>query len=1128
VENRTGASKPEAIAFASFAHPFYDCPVNLTHLEVHSHFTLLGGTASVEQLVDRAAADGLAHLALTDTNALYGAVAFARACRQANLQPIIGMTLTVAAPPEIGQITEPAPGRLVLLATNPAGYRSLCRLSSLIQGSPEREALAQRGLTWDDLAANREGLICLSGGRCGWIERSLRAGNRAAAQVYAGRLAGIFDENAGLTLEIQAAADLPIASEVNALAQRLGLPTVAVQPIYCLAADDAPRLRLLTAIRENRPLDETRSATAAAEVPSHWLSPDEMVARFAAFPHALAQSGEIAARCGDALPAGQTIWPALKLPADQTPDAALARAAYAGLAARGPSSDSKDKTGIVYQARLDHELAAIAGHGYAPLFLVVADAVRFARSQGIPVSTRGSVANSLVAYCTGITTVDPIEHGLLFERFLNPARAAPPDIDLDFCSRRRDEVLHYLRDAYGAEHVALIGTVSTLRAQSAIRETGKAYGLAESEIARLAALAPHHWHPDPRRRDKRTVEDVLAEIADAKEREIVRIAFTLVGQPDHLSVHPGGVIIVPGLLTDIVPVQWAPKGFLITQFEHGDVEAIGLPKMDLLGIRALTVLSDAAELIRAHDPAFRLDAIPLADPVTGDLLARGETIGVFQCESDGAQRTLRKLKARTVRDLAIANAFFKPGPAMGGMADAFVRRYRGEARVAYLHPALEPILRDTKGVLIFQEQVLRVAREVAGLDWAQADQLRRGMGHFGADQMAALREQFIAGCLRPPPDGPGLAPAQAATLWEQIMSFAGYGFNQGHATAYADVSYRSAYLKAHWPAEFLAARLADYGGFHHPAVYMAEAIRLGIAVRPPHVNFSGEAFTLVNQRMAGTAGHAVNESANQRITSSPFAHAPFAILFMGLGQVRDLRRNAVAAIIAERGQRPFHSLADLLSRVELQAKEVQHLIQCGALDGLGGSRAAMLSEAEPLRRAARKSGARQPALQLALPFDATEDELARSETGQSGRTPELVRGGDVPTFAALPAAEQAQRLAWEQRILGLPVSALAHPLAAARDPAPDHLPLRRLGEAPGRPVTVAGVRLPGWTGGPGFFLADGDTFVIAKGEKSLRAPAAWRPLLIRGRWLNDNWGNAWLQIDQITELRDMVATQNEP
>jgi DNA polymerase III subunit alpha len=1166
--------------------------VAFTHLEVHSHFTLLGGTASVTELAARAATDGMSHLALTDTNALYGAVAFGRACRERRVQPIIGMTMTVSAPtPPLprtgsGEVGAAQSGQLVLLATDPDGYRSLCRLSSLIQGNPEREMLAVRGLSWEEIQAHREGLICLSGGRQGWIERYLRAGDLAAAQVYAGRLAGIFDDQAYLSLEIRSEADRSIAGEVVALGRRLGMPAVAVQPIYCLMPEDAPRLRLLAAIRENRPLgnpaaheeeeEETQlepderaqapgvqtsppkvAAAPALEVWSrpvsgasdgltgeaelHWLNSADLALRFAGFPEAIAETARIAARCGDVLPSGKPIWPALKLPAGETPDEALAELATAGLrarygqesgigdqesgisdppsASRNPatlrSEDNSPQSAISPQlpassfqqsaaSRLAHELAAIASHGYAPLFLVVADAVRFAREHGIPVSTRGSVANSLVAYCTGITTVDPLEHGLLFERFLNPARANPPDIDLDFCSRRRDEVLRHLRDAYGAKHVALVGTVSTMRLQSAIRETGKAYGLDEATIGRLAALAPHHWHPDPRRRDKRTMDDVLAEIADPRQREVVRKAYTLVGQPDHLSVHPGGAVITPGPLTDFVPVQWAPKGFLITQFEHGDVEAIGLPKIDLLGIRALTVLSDTAEAVGLTHPGFRVDQIPLDDPATGDILMRGDTIGVFQCESDGAQRTLRKLRAHTVRDLAIANAFFKPGPAMGGMADAFVRRYRGQEPVRYLHPALEPILRDTKGVLIFQEQVLRVACEVAGLDWGQADQLRRGMGHFGADEMAALREQFVEGCLRPLPDGPGLPPAQAATLWEQVMAFAGYGFNQGHATAYADVSYRSAYLKAHYPAEFLCARLADYGGFHHPAIYMAEAIRLGIAVRPPHVNYSGEAFTLTIDDRQWTM------NCDQ---PSSIVYRPSSVLWMGLGQVRDLRRSAVAAITAERARAPFRGAADLLGRVDLQAKETMHLIQCGALDGLGRARADLLAKAEELRRSMRKGRGKAQPLQLALPFE---------ESATISKTPISM---SEPLPAAVPPELLPQYLAWETHILGLPVSALADPLALVADGLPEHLPLRRLPEQPGRPVTTAGVRLPGWTGGQGFFLCDGETFVIAKPPKSMRTPQPWLPLVIRGRWVGDSWGSSWLQVDQLNEVHQETKKQ---
>ncbi len=1032
---------------------FYDPAMSFTHLEVHSHFTLLGATPSVPALVARAQADGLSHLALTDTNALYGAVQFARACRDAGIRPIIGMTVTVADAPVLEAAA--TPGHLVFLATGPAGYRSLCRLSSLLQGSADRETLAARGLAWEDLTAHREGLICLSGGQQGWIERYLRAGDHAAAQRYAARLAGVFDKHTSLTLELHEPADEAVAQEVQALGHRLGLATVAVQPVYCLTPGEWPQLRLLAAIRQNARIDDkvagqTPGQRAGPQI--HWLSPHEVAARFVRFPEVVTQTAAIAALCGDCLPDGRPIWPALKLPRDQTIDAGLSDLARAGVASRYDAASPLQATA---QARLAAELAAITQHGYAPLFLVVADIVRFARAQEIPVSTRGSVANSLVAYCIGITTVDPIEHGLLFERFLNPARANPPDIDLDFCSRRRDEVLRYVRETYGADHVALIGTISTLQLQSAVRETGKAYGLPAAQIDRLVSQLPHRWHPDPRRRDRRTMDDVLATIDDPLARDTVRMAYALVGQPDHLSVHPGGVVITPGPLTDVLPVQWAPKGFLITQYEHADVETLGLAKMDLLGIRALTVLADTADAVRqGPDPVFRLATIPLDDPATGELIARGETIGVFQCESDGAQRTLRKLCARTVRDLAVANAFFKPGPAMGGMANAFVRRYRGEEPVTYLHPALEPILGPTMGVLIFQEQVLRLAHETAGLSWAQADQLRRGMSHFGAHEMAALRDEFVTGCQRPPPAGPGFSPAQANILWEQVMPFAGYGFNQGHATAYADVSYRSAYLKTHHPAEFLCARLADYGGFHHPAIYMAEAVRLGLDVRPPHVNHSAAAFNLVDGR----------------------------ILYMGLGQVRDLRRAAVDELLDERARRPFAGLRDLAQRVALRPKEIDHLIRCGALDGLAASRAALLDEAAEIGR--------HSAGQLAFVFER-------------------------PT---VPSETLRQRWDWEEELLGLPVSAFADPLALVQARLPDHVTLNELPASAGRPVLTAGVRLPGWTGGPGFFLGDGQTFVIARGDKTAKTPPPWRPLLVRGRWVDDGWGSFWFQVGEATTV----------
>ena len=453
---------------------------------------------------------------------------------------------------------------------------------------------------------------------------------------------------------------------------------------------------------------------------------------------------------------------------------------------------------------------------------------------------------------------------------------------------------------------------------------------------------------------------------------------------------------------------------------------------------------------------------------------------MFQCESDGAQRTLRKLKARTVADLAIANAFFKPGPAMGGMAAAFVRRYRGEEAVAYLHPALKPILGPTKGVLIFQEQILRLAREIAGLTWAQADQLRRGMSHFGADQMTAIREQFVQGCRRPPPDGPGFSLAQANTLWDQVMPFAGYGFNQGHATAYADVSFRSAYLKAHYPAEFLCARLADHGGFHHPAIYMAEAVRLGFAVRPPHVNFSGETFSLTKDE-----GRMTMEGRPRMPNDSPssFVGSPSSTLFMGLGQVRDLRHAAIAGILQERERAAFTGVRDLLRRVDLRPKEIDHLIRCGALDGLAGSRAALLAEAGQISRGSAEQ----------MTFDFASADVP----------PETLR----------------QRWDWEAELLGLPVSAFADPLALVRERLPVHTPLAELPASRGRPTTVAGVRLPGWTGGPGFFLGDGETFVIVRADRTTKHPAPWQPLLVQGRWVGDGWGSFWLHADQVSPVQ---------
>lgn len=1090
---------------------------NFTHLHVHSHYTFLGAIPSVEDLAARAAEEGFSHLALTDSHALYGAIAFARACARHAIQPIIGMAVqmqplvstqtrhstTNGARP--GAAREVGADWIVLLAENAQGYRSLCRLSSALQGAADREQRLALGLDWETLRANREGLTCVVGGRRSRVYAALHRGDGAAASRYLAQMAGLFDQRTFLALELHTQADVEIAQEMVGLGARLGLGSVAVQPVYSLAEDEREQFRLLAAIDRNCAIDSVSPDTlphlGQPQVDVHWLSSGAMVRRFELFPQALSHVGEVLAPLEPALPDGRPIWPVLELRGDPTPQAALRTWAESGMRKRYPLAPTGGFAPSIQQ-RFDAELGMIERQGFAPFFLMVADVVAFARRKRIPVSTRGSVANSLIAYCLGITTVDPLAHNLLFERFLNPSRSGLPDIDLDFCSARRDEVLHYVRAKYGPERVALLATVNTMRPKSALRETAKAYGVDEAMIRRLIKQLTDRNHPDPRRRVVGTVAAMLAELSSPLERRIVEDAFKLVGRPHYLSIHPGGVAVTPGPSTDYFPVQWTPKGFLVSQFAHDDMEALGLPKMDLLGIRALTVLADTAELVRAYeDPTFGLESIPLEDAQTARLIATGDTVGVFQCDSNGARRTLRQLQARNVHDLAVANAFFKPGPATGGMAAGFIRRYRGQEAVSYLHPALAPILASTQGVLLFQEQILRVAVEIAGLSWGEADNLRRGMSKFAQDAMEEMATRFIEGCLRPGPTGPELSRPQAEQLWGQVLAFAGYGFNQGHATAYADVSYRSAYLKAHYPAPFFAARLANYGGFHHPAIYMAEAIRWGIRVRPPHINYSDQRFTLryFARRPNQTDKSGPEQNGSRSDNNEGQANGRVPVLWMGLGQVHSLRQAAVQAILQARTGGPFESLSDLCRRVPLQKKELRHLIQCGALDGLGQNRATLLAQSEDEKFLARLERRREQetAPQLAFDFGTEIDAPA------AGVEPEVTESPGT-------------RLDWEKSILGWPVSVT--PLETVAGALDGLHTLAHAAAHKGDRVAVGAYRLPGWTGGAGCFVGDGRTFCTAILPKALSSLRQWQPVCLTGRWAEDEWGSPWFQVETVRRL----------
>jgi DNA-directed DNA polymerase III PolC len=592
------------------------------------------------------------------------------------------------------------------------------------------------------------------------------------------------------------------------------------------------------------------------------------------------------------LPAGQTAIQALRLRAEQ---GAVKR--YGQINPR-------------IQDRLNHELSVIETKGYTPLFLIMEEIVSHARQLGIPISSRGSAASSLVAYCLEITTPDPLELDLFFERFLNPARESPPDIDTDICSRRRNEVINFVYQRYGAEHVAMVATINRFRRRSALREAAKAYGYTPEEIKTLVDQLPRRWRGPQSRRTEAPFEDLIKRYPGSHYQKLFADAAGLIGVPRHLSIHPGGMVISPGPMTDLVPTQLASKGVVITQFDLDSVSHLGLVKIDLLGIRGLTVLGDVAQELQSRSPGSytspldALDEIPIQDPITAELLQAGGTIGCFQIESPGMRATLKEIQARSMDDLMIALALYRPGPLTGGLKDAFVRRHRGEEEITHLHPALSAVLEETYGVILYQEQVLRIAHELAGLSLADADLLRRAMSHFDpGKQMVTLQEKFIAGAWEHSQIPPGIAEH----VWELMAAFAGYGFPKAHAASYAQISWRAAWSKAHHPSIFMAAVLANWGGYYRQPVYLNEARRLGLKLHAPNVNYAQRQFSV-----------------------SYIAGEPE--LFMGLDQVRELTRRTQKRIMKGR---PFNSLADFLTRVDPRPLEAENLIRVGAFEGLG-------------------------------------------------------------------------------------------------------------------------------------------------------------------------------------------------
>ena len=847
------------------------------HLTAHSAYSLQDGLALPAELAQAAQADGMPALGLTDHRLLSGSVEFVLACREAGVQPLLGLEIDLEA------------GPLALLAMSMPGWSNLCRLSSSLALRDNPEAACPLGL----LASCSAGLIALSDPR------------RDPAGKQLGILKEFFPKRLYLTLQ-DPAHSLPLSD----FARRNSLPLVITHPIYYLTSDQAALQRTISAIRLNCPIEHLPPESAAPDG-AYFVKGQEIENRFKGFRAALAATQEIAERCRFELPLGVAHMPTVPLPLGLTAAQTLRQKAEAGA-----TRLYREITPVI-QARLDHELQAIAGMGFEPLFLHVEEILEYARRTGVPFSSRGSAASSLVAHCLGITSPDPLRLDLYFERFINPARTTPPDIDTDLCSRRRDSVIQHVFDTYGAERVAMVGTINRFRPRSALGEIAKAHGLVPGKVREMVGQLPYAFFS--RMQDEEEGElppSAFTELRTAYPspdyQRIFDEAEALLKLPRHLSVHAGGLIVAPGSLTDLVPVMRSgSKGVTITQLDLEAVEALGLVKIDLLGIRGLTVLGDVAGFIHASwpdeasSPLAVLESIPADDPETAQRVETGGTIGCFQIESPGMRATLREIHARSEDDIMAALALYRPGPLSGGLKDAFVRRFKGEEPVSHLHPALAPLLNETFGVILYQEQVLRIAHELAGFSLAEADLLRRAMSHFDpGKRMQELEHKFVSQAQ----SRSGVPPETGERVWEMMAAFAGYGFPKAHAASYARVSWRSAWCKSHFPAEFMAAVLANWGGYYNQWVYLSEARRLGLTIRPPHVNYSGRNFGLADPGMGQNA------------------------LFMGLDQVRDLTGRTIERILHNR---PFQTLEEFLARVDPRRQEAENLVRVGAFDDLG-------------------------------------------------------------------------------------------------------------------------------------------------------------------------------------------------
>src|SRR5271167_2163570 len=995
--------------------------MSFVHLHVHTQYSLLDGANKIGPLIEHAKASGMEAIAMTDHGNMFGAVEFYQKAKAVGVKPIIGCEVYLAPGKRTDRTQVPRSDdfdgggnfHLIVLAQNREGYRNLCRLLTTAY---------QDGLYYkprvdkDILGELSNGLIVLSGCLSGEIARWLRQDRmdkaRETAEVYAKMFPGRY------YLELQDnKLHSPYNDALREIGKQVGLPLVATNDCHYLHRDDAKAHEVLLCIQTGKTMaDETRWRFDTDEL--YVKTPDEMATAFGADAEELRNSVEIARRIDFEFEFGKFHFPVYKSGPDVDLNAEMETRAREGLTARLTEIRARraDVDESQYQERIDREIPVIRDMGFSGYMLIVADFIGYARGLGIPVGPgRGSVVGSLVSYALGITEVDPVEHRLLFERWLNPGRKSMPDIDVDFCFERRDEVLTYVRRKYGDDRVAQIITFGTIKGKQAIRDVGRVLGLSFAETDRIVKL-----YPAPKQGRDFPLKDALEmepRLADERKKnpELFDYAFKLEGLLRHASRHAAGVVISDLPLADMVPLyvdkERTEEAVSITQYSMKGVEEIGLIKFDFIALKNLTLITNTLDLIAAGGQvAPDLTRLALDDPESFRLLARGDTVGVFQMEGSGMRRFLTEMKPNCFEDVIAAISLFRSGTLDAGMVEPFIHRKHGKEPVEYDHPLLEPVLRDTYGIIIYQEQVMRAAQALAGYTLEEADILRYAMGKKNKAVMEKERAGFIDGAKKN-----GVNAALAASIFEKIETFASYGFNRSHAAAYALTTYTTGYLKAHYPHEFMAALMSlDMDDVDKTYKNIAALRDMKIAILPPDVNQSRVKFTV--------AGGAIR---------------------FGLAAIRGVGSKPAEAIIAEREARgPFESITDFCLRVGAQLisrRVLEALIKCGAFDSVSAVRAALMAEAENAIKLAQKA----------------QSDAEKNQIGLFGGAVK------VPKPAArepIPEWDAREKLKFEKEALGFYIT--AHPLDKyERDLARiSKVTTADLSAAPdGSPVQIAGV-----------------------------------------------------------------------